>query len=102
MIDRYVYAVTKRLPETQRKDVADELHGLIEDMLNEHAETGNVGEESVREVLLELGPPRSLAQKYRGGKRFVIGPELYDLYMLVLKIAFISVVLSFTIGFVIK
>jgi hypothetical protein len=33
MIDRYVYAVTKRLPEKQREDVSDELRGLIEDML---------------------------------------------------------------------
>lgn len=32
MIDRYVQAVTERLPEDTREDVARELHANIEDM----------------------------------------------------------------------
>lgn len=38
-IDRYIYAVTKRLPQLQRDDIAEELHGLIEDMLDEYAQS---------------------------------------------------------------
>lgn len=33
MIDRYIYAVTEKLPQTERQDIASELRGLIEDML---------------------------------------------------------------------
>ncbi len=102
MIDRYVYAVTKRLPETQRKDVSDELYGLIEDMLDERVQGKNITDNDVEEVLLALGSPRQLAQKYRGTKKYVIGPELYDMYILVLKIALISVVAGTTAVFVIQ
>lgn len=102
MIDRYIYAVTKRLPEAQSKDVADELRGLIEDMLDERIQDRGVKEEDVEEVLLELGHPGNLARKYRGTRKYVIGPEMYDLYMLVLKIALISVIIGFTAVFVIQ
>lgn len=99
-IERYIYAVTKRLPESQRQDVADELHSLIQDMLEENTQGGAVTDEAVNQVLLQLGHPRTLAQEYRGGKKYLIGPELYDLYMFVLKIALISVVALFTAVFV--
>ncbi|WP_342028027.1 HAAS signaling domain-containing protein [Lentibacillus halodurans] len=102
MIERYVYAVTKRLPEAQRQDVADELRGLIEDMLNERVQGRDITEEDVEEVLLELGNPRNLARQYRDTKKYVIGPELYDLYILVLKIALISVVTVSTAVFIIQ
>lgn len=102
MIEKYVYAVTKRLPEGQREDVAEELRGLIEDMLDERTEGGAPSSKDVEEVLIELGHPRSLARKYRGTDKVLIGPELYDLYMLVLKIAFISTGIAIAAVFVIQ
>ncbi|WP_163530103.1 HAAS signaling domain-containing protein [Halobacillus ihumii] len=102
IINRYVYAVSKRLPESQRKDVADELRGLIEDMLDERVQDGEVIEQDVESVLVELGHPRSLARKYRDSKKYVIGPELYDLYILVLKIALISTIAVNSFVFVIQ
>lgn len=35
MVDRYVYAVTKHLPQSQRKDINKELNSLIFDMIDE-------------------------------------------------------------------
>lgn len=102
MIDRYVYAVTKRLPESQRNDVTDELRGLIADMLEDRVQNREAVDADVESVLLELGHPRTLAQKYRGSKKYVIGPELYDSYMMVLKIGLISVVAVSSAVFVIK
>ncbi|WP_026702666.1 HAAS signaling domain-containing protein [Salibacterium aidingense] len=101
-IDRYVYAVTRRLPDAQRKDVADELRSLIEDMVYERVQDRDVTEEDVEDVLLELGPPKNLARKYRGTKKYVIGPELYDLYTMVLKISLISTVAAFSAVFIIQ
>ena len=66
LVDRYIYAVTQKLPQAQRRDIADELHGLIEDMRDERAETSKTSENDIEEVLLELGNPRELADKYRG------------------------------------
>jgi len=81
LIDRYVNAVIGRLPEATRADVAKELRSNIEDMLPE-----NPDDAAVKEVLNELGNPVVLAEKYRGTKRYLIGPGLYDAYVKVLTI----------------
>ncbi|OPX44432.1 hypothetical protein CLHUN_17310 [Ruminiclostridium hungatei] len=80
IIERYILAVTERLPEEMRYDVAEELRSNIEDMLPE-----NAAEDEIRSVLEKLGNPRKLAQEYNPGKRFLIGPALYDNYISVLK-----------------
>lgn len=102
LIDRYVYAVTQKLPQEQREDIAEELRGLIEDMLEEKVGTDNISNNDVEEVLIELGNPRKLADKYRGVKRYLIGPEIFDKYLLVLKIILIVVAAANGIGFVIQ
>ena len=35
LLERYLYAVTRRLPGKQREDVAQELRGLVDDMLSD-------------------------------------------------------------------
>lgn len=85
LIDRYVYAVVKRLPVKQREDIEKEIRTLIEDMLEQHQ--GNEPEEvKVQKVLLELGDPEALADNYRENKRYLIGPQNFDNYIFVLKI----------------
>lgn len=101
-IERYIYAVTQKLPHSQRDDIAKELRSLIEDMLEERVQDGQGIEEHVEEVLLELGEPRKLAEKYRESKRYLIGPELFDPYMMVLKIALISTGAVIGVGFIIN
>ncbi|MBA9029338.1 HAAS signaling domain-containing protein [Peribacillus huizhouensis] len=102
MVDRYIYAVIQKLPHTQRKDIANELHGLIEDMLEERVGRESLKASDVEEVLLELGSPRKLADKYRGAKKYLIGPELFDTYILILKIVLIVVGASIGVGFLIQ
>lgn len=80
-IDRYVIAVTERLPEDTREDVAKELRTNIEDMLPEDAT-----ESDVRVVLEKLGNPVTLSNEYRQEKKYLIGPALYDNYFSVLKL----------------
>lgn len=102
MVDRYIYAVIQRLPQPQREDIAEELRSLIEDMLEERVHGRGITNKDEEEVLMELGNPKHLAQKYRGGKRYLISPEYFDSYMLVLKIVLASVVLSISAGFIIQ
>lgn len=81
MIDRYVYDVTRRLPQAQRADIEKELRTLIEDML-----AGRDSEKDVTLVLIELGRPSELAAKYRGTKRYLISPAIFGTYELIVKI----------------
>ncbi|UOQ87336.1 HAAS signaling domain-containing protein [Gracilibacillus salinarum] len=102
MIDRYIYAVTQRLPQSQQKDIEMELRGLIEDMLAERGHGEEATKKDVEEVLLELGNPKELARNYRGSKKYFIGPELFDSFMLVLKITLISTALAIFVVFIAK
>jgi hypothetical protein len=102
MIDRYIYAVTQKLPHSQREDIAIELRGLIEDMIEERIGDGKITKKVVEEILLELGSPRKMAQKYRGTKKYVIGPELYDPFLIILKIVLLSTAGALGIVFVIQ
>jgi uncharacterized membrane protein len=101
MIERYIYAVTQKLPQEGRKDIAEELRGLIQDMLDERAETENTKNYYIEEILLELGSPRELADKYRGTKKYLIGPELFDTYALIVKTILIVISALIGIGFLI-
>ena len=83
LVDRYIWAVVKRLPAELRDDVADELRTTVADMLEER---GAEGDASVRDVLLELGDPAELALGYTGGRRYLIGPGLYPMYSRLLRL----------------
>lgn len=80
LIDRYVYAVGKYLPQEIRNDVLKELRTNIEDMLPE-----NYTEKDVYKILEEMGSPLKLANEYNPRKRYLIGPGYFDKYLAVLK-----------------
>ena len=58
LLERYLYAVTRRLPEKQREDVAQELRGLVDDMLFDRCGDITPTEKDLRVVLTEIGTPR--------------------------------------------
>ena len=99
MIDRYVYDVTRRLPKNQRQDIDAELRGLIEDMMEERSPQPEKAD--LEAVLTELGRPSILAAKYRGSKRFLIGPELFDVYFLVLRIVIAATAFGITVALIV-
>jgi hypothetical protein len=92
LIDRYIYAVTQRLPEDSRNDVKQELYGNIQDMLPD-----NPTDNDVRLVLEQLGNPARLADEYCQTKRYLIGPGLYDTYITILKL--VITILTLVCGF---
>ena len=65
----------------QRADIQRELNSLIADMLEERSQGGAVSKSDVEGVLLELGHPDMLASKYRGQKRYFIGPSVFVPYL---------------------
>jgi hypothetical protein len=97
LIDRYVFAVTRGLPQSQREDIEKELRTLIEDMMEEYEEI-EPEESRVEKVLLDLGDPAVLADKYRDSKRYLISPQNFDNYIFVLKIVLGAVLIGVSIA----
>lgn len=85
LIKRYVYAVTRSLPEKQRLDVARELRSDIEAMVMDRAAGKKVTEQHARAVLVELGDPAVFAYQYQEPKKYLIGPLFFDTYLALLK-----------------
>ena len=94
-IERYIYSVTKRLPESVREEVKSELLANINDMLPEES-----SDDDIERVLKTLGHPRILAKNYETKERYVISPWFYADYIQTLKIVMTIVVsISIAIGF---
>lgn len=87
LIERYIYAVTKHMKASMKKDVAAELNSIIQDMLEERCQEVIPTEHDIKVVLTELGTPTELAQKYNGDSQdCLIGPPYYGTYRYVLRI----------------
>lgn len=87
MIERYIYEVTRRVPQETRDEIGMELQGLIDDMCNAKGC-------SVEDALQELGNPAEFAKRYREDNNYLIGPEYYDNYIWLLKIALFGIGIS--------
>lgn len=98
IIERYVYGVTKNLPLKSRKDIEKELKTLIYDMLEERFGEKEWTKNDITEVLKELGNPRDLSEEYMDRKRYLIGPQYFSQYIMLLKIVIFSVILGMTIA----
>lgn len=82
LVERYLYEVTRRVSKEQREDIRLELEELIGDMCEQEGL-------SVEEVLNKLGSPEEFSKRYMDENNYVIGPEYYENYKLVLKIVII-------------
>jgi hypothetical protein len=98
MINRYVYQVTRRLPNNTRKDIEQELRTLITDMLEEKTQGNTPGKQDIDTVLKELGSPYELADKYRDNSHYLISPTIYPAWLFVLKIVMGAVLLGIAIS----
>lgn len=95
MIERYIYEVTKRVPQEMREEITLELQSLIEDMCGDEDIT-------VEEVLQKLGNPAEFAKRYNDSPNYLIGPEYYDNYMWVLKLALIGIGISAVVSAIVE
>lgn len=91
-IDRYISEVGRRLPARQRADLEREIRSLIEDELAEkqamraEADSPQPDEQAtVLAVLQQFGSPEVMAARYHA-PQYLIGPELFPTYRIVLGI----------------
>jgi hypothetical protein len=103
IIERYIYAIKRRLPGKMSDDIATEIESLLYDELEE--KFGNketYTKDEIEEVMIEMGHPREVAERYRGGKQYLIGPEIFPIYKMVASIVLGAVTLGLVISFVIS
>ncbi|WP_052489130.1 permease prefix domain 1-containing protein [Streptomyces sp. 150FB] len=77
LTDRYLTAVTRRVPDKQRRDIERELRAAIGDSTDARVEGGQSPEEAEYAALSELGNPARLASRYATRPLALIGPDLY-------------------------
>ena len=99
LIDTYVSEVGRRLPKKTRADIEAEIRSTLQDMLEERSQkTGKpVDEEMTLDVLKAYGAPDKVAATYQG-ERYLIGPRLYPIFMLVLRIVLLVTGILAAIG----
>lgn len=104
-IDRYIYAVGEKIPKKQRKTCENDLRALIETAINEkitdrrkNNEDYQIKESDIFEVLEAFGSPDEMAKRYHSNPSYLIGPELFDLYKLVLVIVGLCVGFGIIVG----
>lgn len=103
LIERYIYAVTRHLPEKEAVEVSRELDELIASMLAEKGDIPASEDERVREVLMELGSPEAMAREYTGkANDSLIGQPHYSLYLRVLKLVLMAVTIGISVALVVS
>lgn len=103
LIERYIDEVGKHLPNKTRADIQAEIRSTLEDMLEDRAQqTGQPVDDTLRKaVLAEYGAPEKVAGSYLP-ERYLIGPKLFPIFSLVLKIVFIVMSVLALVGFGIR
>ncbi len=102
LTDRYVAATLRAVPAPRREEIAAELRGSIEDMIDGRSATGEDTTTAEREVLTELGDPAQLAARYADRRLQLIGPTYYLAWLRLLKLllSFVPAVVGVVVGLV--
>ncbi len=82
LIERYVYEVGRQLPRKKRADIQVELKSTLVDTLEDRVE-GEPSQEDEIKLLKEFGPPRKVAASYWPQGQYLIGPNLFPLFRMV-------------------
>ncbi len=81
-LQQYIGEVKSYLPRKAREDIGEELKAHFEERIDElRSDTGTEPEEQdVVTMLSQHGHPLRVASSYQGGKRTLVGPDLYPFY----------------------
>ncbi|MBF9131954.1 hypothetical protein I0C86_23745 [Plantactinospora sp. S1510] len=86
LTDRYLAATLPSVPSARREEIAVELRGSIEDMIEDRTGNGQDPGTAEREVLTELGNPERLAARYADRRLQLIGPTYYLVWLRLLRL----------------
>jgi len=88
LIERYVYEVGRQLPRKNRADIQVELKSTLVDTLEARVD-GEPSQEDEVQLLKEFGPPNKVAASYWPQGQYLIGPNLFPLFRMVVAITLI-------------
>ena len=91
LTERYVWAVTRHLPDDTGPDVAEELRSVLSETIEAKIAAGADPMEAEREAVAELGDPDVLAREYGGRPNHLIGPAVYPDFIRLLKVLLATV-----------
>ncbi len=100
LLERYITEVGRYLPRKGREDMKNELRSTLQDMLDDRVE-GESTEADVEALIREYGSPRKVAASY-GTEQYVIGPDLYPFFIMVMKFGVMGIVIGFTVSFTVE
>ena len=92
LTDRYLHAVVRGVPSSQREELRQELSERIGDEIDARIEAGADPAEAERLTLLELGDPDAQVSAYLDRPQRLIGPRHYQTWKRVIKTILLSVV----------
>ncbi|MFC0509328.1 permease prefix domain 1-containing protein [Micromonospora costi] len=100
LTDRYLAATLRAVPAARREEIAIELRGSIEDMIDGRRAEGRDAETAEREVLTELGNPTQLAARYADRRLQLIGPAYYLAWEKLMKLllSFVPALVGVIVG----
>ncbi|GAA0238933.1 permease prefix domain 1-containing protein [Cryptosporangium japonicum] len=88
LIDRYVFTAVRHVPEKQRTDIDRELRASIDDAVDARIDAGEDRDAAVHATLRELGDPRRLADQYADRPQYLLGPEMYPVWLRTMKMLY--------------
>lgn len=103
LVERYLNAIRPLLPGDTRDDIIAELADEIRSRIEEkETELGRRLEPAETEAILKaMGAPLSVAARYGPG-RHLIGPAVYSIYILAIKVVLAVIVAAEIISFAVK
>ena len=102
VLHRYIFAVKRELSGKEREDISKELESHILDLLEERfSGKEELIKEELTQVLEEMGAPRKVAAQY-ASQRYLIGPQIFPTFFLVLRIVVLVVIGALTISFLVS
>jgi hypothetical protein len=95
--------VRQHLPPKNREDIVKEIRSTLMDMLEDHnPNPGSAPDDAtISAVLKEFGSPRQVARQY-GAQNYLIGPRLFPIYEMVLRIILIVVAGANVLGLIVS
>lgn len=100
IIDKYIYAIGKKLPMKSKKEVMDELKSLMLDEIE--AKYGDSpSEDDLLRYIKEYGSPSEVAARYRKNE-MIIANDYSELYYLLIKIVVFALSIAFLTVFLIN
>lgn len=103
LVERYIAAVKFWLPEKLREDIGAELAEDIRSEIDdaEQQKGRPLTEDEVAAILKARGKPMSVAASYQP-QRYLIGPELFPMYVFVLKIVAVICCIPAVLGWIFR